>query len=263
MCFPAYSSCAVAWHDLPYKHCWPCGMHVMCTLLSPTACARQVAPLRISAQAAGLATSTVFNPVSARFAPAAGCPQAGSMVPVLSPAGQPPGLGEASTPGFTPCATLPAPGMRAGAPAQQRQAKVAAAMEAIVCLVSHCLSCTCGHAISSGYTTRCSASRHAHAHTFALVSVRCIAPERSMPSPCSAAAQYIRIHAVAGAKRRAHSNQQQGRHLHQRRGAFHRRRLQQHTSGASPAPTQVIIILKPTHLDVTRCMSMKAWPAMI
>lgn len=97
----------------------------MRTLLSPSACVRQVAPLRISPQAAGLAASTVFNPVSARFAPAAGCSQAGTMVPMLSPAGQPPGLGEAPTPGLTPCATLPAPGMRADEPAQQRQAKVA------------------------------------------------------------------------------------------------------------------------------------------
>ena len=99
-------------------------MHVMCTFLSPSARARQVAPLRISPQAAGLAAPNVFNPVSARFAPAGGRPQAGSMAPGVSPTGQPPCLGEASTPDLTPFATLPAPGMRAGEPAQKRQAKV-------------------------------------------------------------------------------------------------------------------------------------------
>ena len=112
-------------HDLLYKHCRLFGTHVTCTLLIPSACDRQVAPLRVSAQAAGLAASTVFNPVSARFAPAAGWPQAGSMAPGVSPARQPPGPGEASTPSLTPCATLLAPGIRAGQPAQPRQAKVA------------------------------------------------------------------------------------------------------------------------------------------
>ena len=71
-----------------------------------------------SAAAVGLAASTAFNPVSARFAPAAGCLQ-------LPPTtGQPPGPGDASTPGSTPCATLPAPGFRTDKSAQQRLAKV-------------------------------------------------------------------------------------------------------------------------------------------
>ena len=156
------------------------GTHVMCTMLSPSACARQVAPLRISAQAAGLAASTAFNPVSARFAPAAGCPQAGSMVPMLSPAGQPPSLGEASTPGLTPCATLPAPGMRAGAPAQQGRAKVAGFKSHCVPNVSSPVMYLSCH--FSGHSTCYSASRHAHACTFASLECNSSRAEHALSS---------------------------------------------------------------------------------